>query len=131
MKCYGYTKLYENCKYEGKYGPNDCKDFCKRHWEKFSLCVPMAESLRNDPLSYGYFKESSRDRNTYKYARMYMNQANAHQFVYQYELMKRVENKSATLIQAHWKRVMVRNRMANPNHPWGKARLEREFVMNF
>lgn len=34
---------------------------------------------------------------------------------------------SATKIQSHWRRVMVRNRLANPMHPWGKARLEREF----
>ena len=46
------------------------------------------------------------------------------------EVQKYIAN-SAVRIQAHWKRVMVRNRLANPNHPWGRARLEREFAKGF
>lgn len=32
-------------------------------------------------------------------------------------------NKAATKIQSHWKRVMVRNRVADPSHPWGERSL--------
>jgi hypothetical protein len=131
MSCYAYNKSCVKCKYTGRYGPNNCKDFCKRHWENFKTCIPAADALRNDPLSYGYFQESSMEKTRYKFASLYMHKSNSYQFVYQYELMKRVESKSATLIQAHWKRVMVRNRISDPNHPLGKARLEREFIMYF
>ncbi len=36
-------------------------------------------------------------------------------------------HKSAVLIQAHWRRVLVRNRLADPRDPLGQRRLHLEF----
>jgi hypothetical protein len=91
------------------YGSVKCRDtvykgnFCQKHWFQHECLLP---DLRKNP-------------------RRFCKQIE--------EIMGNLEGvkKSAVRIQAHWRRVMVRNRVADPSHPWGKARLEREFSRGF
>lgn len=77
-------------------------EFCKLH--QFTCVYLLEEAQKENTTTYRVFIETINEK---------------------MEECRRVV--SATRIQSHWRRVMVRNRLANPMHPWGKARLEREF----
>jgi hypothetical protein len=131
------------CKTGTGYGP--CGDFCRFHSKQFALLQPEADDRRGTHHQW-LFEQEYHEMVMYTsgYEEIYLYKQHAWEWVFYYELMKRVENRHASLIQAVWRfKIHKRNKLvsaadiikrhffksiSNPEYKMCRDRLQREFA---